>query len=268
MIQSRNIILSLLIYVMAILVFHLGAHAQEQQPVPTATATPAATTPAAEEPKVTAETTAPATEQKATDQATPTAKVAPVKTDKKPAKPKRFSKMYAKFETSMGDFTALLFHTHAPKTVANFVGLAEGEKEWMDPKTQSMIKQPFYDGLIFHRVIKGFVIQGGDPLGLDVRRAGTGGPGFSIPEEFHRDLKFNKPGMLAMAKGAEISGSQFFITLAPQERLDQPKQTYPIFGEIVEGMDVVLKIGSVPTDRRNDRPLEPVIIKKVTIIRK
>ncbi len=176
--------------------------------------------------------------------------------------------MFAKFETSAGTFTAKLFHNLAPKTVQNFVDLAEANKDWMDPKTQAMIKTNFFDGLIFHRVIKGFVIQGGDPLGLDARRAGTGGPGYSIPEEFHPDLRFDKPGMLAMAKGADISGSQFFVTLAPQERLDQPRQTYPIFGEITEGMDVVLKIGAVATDRRNDRPIDAVVIKKVTIIRK
>jgi peptidyl-prolyl cis-trans isomerase A (cyclophilin A) len=249
MINSRNVALGVFIYVLAILVFHLGAHAQETPTTPPATAeaTPVATaTPAA---------------------TTPPAVPAPV-VKKAPAKPKRFSKMYAKFETSLGNFTAILFHTQTPKTVANFVALVEGEKEWMDPKTQAMIKQPFYDGLIFHRVIKGFVIQGGDPLGLDLKRAGTGGPGFNIPEEFHRDLRFDKPGMLAMAKGNEISGSQFFITLANQERLDQPKPTYPIFGEITEGMDVVLKIGAVATDRRNDRPLDAVVIKKVTIVRK
>jgi peptidyl-prolyl cis-trans isomerase A (cyclophilin A) len=154
---------------------------------------------------------------------------------------------YAKFETSEGSFTIRLFDKEAPNTVANFVGLAEGTKEWKDPATGEKKMAPFYNGIIFHRIIDGFMIQGGDPLGV-----GTGGPGY------------NKAGVLSMANaGPNTNGSQFFITLAPTPHLDN---RHSVFGEVVNGLDVVKRIGSVKTGRQ-DRPITPVVIEKVTIER-
>lgn len=168
------------------------------------------------------------------------------------------TKLLAHFETSMGNFTAELNEKEAPGTVANFAGLADGTKEWTDPKTGSKEKKPYYDGLTFHRIIDDFMIQGGDPLGN-----GTGGPGFSIKDEYNQ-LKHDKAGTLAMARTSapDSAGSQFYITVAPTTRLDGQKPPYVVFGQIVEGLDVVLKIGKVGTDI-DDRPLEPVIIKKI-----
>ena len=166
---------------------------------------------------------------------------------------------YAHFETSHGNFTVELFESKAPKTVANFVGLAEGTKEWTHPQTRQKEKKPYYDGIIFHRVIEGFMIQGGDPLGQ-----GTGGPGYNFADEFHPSLRHNKAGILSMANaGPGTNGSQFFITLAPTPHLDN---RHSVFGEVVSGLDVVKKIGSVPTGRQ-DRPIKPVVMNKVTIER-
>jgi peptidyl-prolyl cis-trans isomerase A (cyclophilin A) len=166
---------------------------------------------------------------------------------------------YAQFETSEGNFKIRLFDQEAPNTVANFVGLAEGSKEWRDPATGERRKAPFYDGVIFHRVINGFMIQGGDRLGQ-----GTGGPGYNFADEFHPTLRHSKAGILSMANaGPNTNGSQFFITLGPTPHLDN---RHSVFGEVVEGMDVVKKIGAVPTGRQ-DRPVTPVTIKKVTIER-
>jgi peptidyl-prolyl cis-trans isomerase A (cyclophilin A) len=166
----------------------------------------------------------------------------------------------AHFTTSEGSFTVRLFDQEAPNTVANFVGLAEGTKEWADPKTGSKVKRPFYDGLIFHRVISGFMIQGGDPLGT-----GTGGPGYKFGDEFHPKLRHTKAGLLSMANaGPGTNGSQFFITLAPTPWLDNK---HSIFGEVVEGMDVVDKIGNTPTSKPGDRPLKPVVVESVEIKR-
>lgn len=165
---------------------------------------------------------------------------------------------YAKFSTTEGDFTAKLFDKEAPKTVANFVGLAEGTREWTDPKTGKKVKKPFYNGLIFHRVIDGFMIQGGDPLGN-----GTGGPGYQFEDEFHPKLRHSKAGILSMANsGPNTNGSQFFITLGPTEHLNDK---HSVFGEIVSGQDVVNKIGKVKTS--SDRPLKDVVMKTVTIER-
>jgi peptidyl-prolyl cis-trans isomerase A (cyclophilin A) len=166
--------------------------------------------------------------------------------------------LQAHFTTSEGSFTVRLFEEEVPQTVANFVGLVEGTKEWTDPKTRQKVKKPYYDGLIFHRVIAGFMIQGGDPLGT-----GTGGPGYNFADEFHPELKHTKTGLLSMANaGPNTNGSQFFITLAPTPWLDNK---HSIFGEVVEGLDVITRIGNTPT--RSDRPVKPVVIESVTISR-
>jgi peptidyl-prolyl cis-trans isomerase A (cyclophilin A) len=165
--------------------------------------------------------------------------------------------LYATLETSKGTIVVQLFSKDAPKTVANFVSLAAGEKEWKDPATLQMTKRPLYDGTIFHRVIPNFMIQGGDPLGQ-----GVGGPGYTFEDEFKSERVFDKPGILAMAnRGPNTNGSQFFITVAPTPWLNNH---HTIFGEVVKGYDVVEKITKVQRDPR-DRPMEPIIIKKVTI---
>ena len=183
--------------------------------------------------------------------ATTTKKTETAKTKKKD------QQMFAIFDTNMGTFKIKLFNDKAPKTVENFVGLAEGTKEWTDPKTGEKVKKPFYNGLKFHRVIPNFMIQGGDPLGT-----GTGGPGYRFADEFGAGLNHSKPGMLSMANaGPNTNGSQFFITLAPTPWLDGK---HAIFGEVVEGMDVVNKIGNVKTGPM-DRPIEDVVIKTLKI---
>jgi peptidyl-prolyl cis-trans isomerase A (cyclophilin A) len=167
--------------------------------------------------------------------------------------------LYAHFTTSAGNFTARLFEGEAPKTVANFVGLAEGSKEFTDPRTRQRVKRPFYDGLIFHRVIPDFMIQGGDPLGT-----GTGGPGYRFEDEFHPSLRHSEPGMLSMANsGPGTNGSQFFITVAATPWLDK---RHSIFGKVVEGYDVVKKISEVARDAQ-DRPRQPVTIESLRIER-
>lgn len=183
----------------------------------------------------------------------------------KPAASKKGKTMFAVFNTSMGTFKAKLFGDKAPKSVENFVGLAEGTKEWTDPRTNKKVKTPLYDGTKFHRVIKGFMIQGGDPLGT-----GTGGPGFRNPTERHPDLKHNRPGILAMANaGPNTDGCQFYVTVAATAWLDSPPPPggYSVFGEVVEGMDVVNKISTVKTGPQ-DRPVEDVTIKSIKIERK
>src|SRR5437868_15474953 len=161
--------------------------------------------------------------------------------------------------TSAGNFTARLFDAETPNTVANFIGLADGSKEWTDPRTGRKVTEPYYNGTIFHRVIEGFMIQGGDPLGQ-----GTGGPGYTFADEFHPAARHSKAGILSMANaGPNTNGSQFFITLGPTPHLDN---RHSVFGEVVEGMDVIKKIGSVPTGAQ-DRPKTPVVINKVTIER-
>jgi peptidyl-prolyl cis-trans isomerase A (cyclophilin A) len=143
--------------------------------------------------------------------------------------------MYATFKTSMGDIVVKLLPEKAPKTVENFVGLAEGTREWTDPRSGQKQKAPLYDGTVFHRVIPQFMIQGGDPLGT-----GTGGPGYKFADELGPDNKFSKAGLLAMANaGPNTNGSQFFITEVPTPHLDRG---HTIFGEVVKGGDLVAKI--------------------------
>jgi len=168
--------------------------------------------------------------------------------------------VYAQFITSEGNFTARLFDQEAPKTVENFVALAEGTKEWTDPRTSQKVKKPYYDNVIFHRVIKGFMIQGGDPLGQ-----GIGGPGYTFADEFHPKARHNKAGVLSMAnRGPNTNGGQFFITLGPTPHLDD---RHSVFGEVVEGMDVVEKIGTTATNER-DRPLTDIAIQTIKIERR
>ena len=161
--------------------------------------------------------------------------------------------------TNKGDINITLFPDHAPETVRNFVGLADGSKEWKDPVTGEKKSVPFYDGVVFHRVINGFMIQGGDRLGQ-----GTGGPGYKFADEFHPSLRHDRAGILSMANaGPNSNGSQFFITLGPTPHLDR---RHSVFGAVVEGLDVVRKIGGVPTGRQ-DRPVSPIVMNKVRIER-
>ncbi|MCX6415232.1 MAG: peptidylprolyl isomerase [Actinobacteria bacterium] len=165
----------------------------------------------------------------------------------------------ATLHTTLGDIKINLFQDQAPKTVRNFVGLADGSKEWTHPKTNSKTNEPLYDGTIFHRVIPGFMIQGGDPLGT-----GTGGPGYRFEDEFHGELTFDRPYLLAMANsGPGTNGSQFFITVAPTAWLNRK---HSIFGEVAdqESRDIVDAIAAVPTGGQ-DRPKENVVINSVTI---
>src|SRR4029450_11704335 len=167
---------------------------------------------------------------------------------------------FARFDTTEGSFTVRFFDDEVPQTVANFVGLAEGTKPWTDPGTGEQKQSPFYDGIVFHRVIDGFMIQGGDPLGQ-----GIGGPGYKFADEFHPKLRHNKAGILSMANpGPNTNGGQFFITLGPTPHLDD---RHSVFGEVTEGMDIVKKIGSTKTGDR-DRPVKDIVVNSVTIVRK
>jgi peptidyl-prolyl cis-trans isomerase A (cyclophilin A) len=199
----------------------------------------------------------------ATPDGSPSTKTEAKTDDKKPATKasdkKGSKKMFAIMDTTMGKIKIKLFKDEAPNTVANFVDLAEGRKEWKDPKSGEKKKSHFYDGLVFHRVIPDFMIQGGDPVGN-----GTGGPGYNFKDEFHPNLKHSKPGMLSMANaGPNTNGSQFFITVAPTPWLDGK---HSIFGEVVEGYDVVKAISNAPRDMSNDRPKTEVKIKTLKIV--
>jgi peptidyl-prolyl cis-trans isomerase len=171
--------------------------------------------------------------------------------------------MEATLHTNHGDITVELYPNHAPETVANFVGLATGKREWTHPKTGEKTSNPLYDGVIFHRVIPGFMIQGGDPIGM-----GTGGPGYQFDDEIHPELAFTEPYLLAMAnagksRGKGTNGSQFFITVAPTEWLTGK---HTIFGKVADDQSkaVVDDIAAVATGP-GDRPVEDVVIESVTV---
>ena len=164
---------------------------------------------------------------------------------------------YAVLKTTLGTVEVKLFPNHAPKTVRNFTELAQGTREWTDPRTGKTEAKKLYDGTVFHRVISGFMIQGGDPLG-----SGRGGPGYRFDDEFHPELSFDRPYLLAMANaGPGTNGSQFFITVGPTPHLNRK---HTIFGEVTQGTDVVDRIATTPTGA-GDRPLTDVVIESVTI---
>jgi peptidyl-prolyl cis-trans isomerase A (cyclophilin A) len=163
----------------------------------------------------------------------------------------------ATLRTNHGPVVVRLYPDHAPKTVRNFVELAEGTREWTNPVTRKGSQEPLYNGTIFHRVIPDFMIQGGDPLGT-----GTGGPGYKFADEFHPDLSFDRPYLLAMANaGPGTNGSQFFITTVPTPWLNGK---HTIFGEVVDGSNVVDEISRVQTSR-GDRPVSDVVLESVEI---
>ena len=165
----------------------------------------------------------------------------------------------ATLTTSQGTITIQLFPDHAPKTVRNFVELAEGGREWTDPRTGKVTKEKLYDGTIFHRVIPQFMVQGGDPLGT-----GTGGPGYKFADEIHPDLTFDRPYLLAMANaGPGTNGSQFFITSVPTYWLNGK---HTIFGEVTAGQEIVDAINNAPT-KPGDRPATDIVLQSVTIQR-
>ncbi len=168
------------------------------------------------------------------------------------------SETQAILHTSEGDIRVTLFPTHAPKTVANFVGLAEGSKDYSQRNAKGELSGPFYDGSLFHRVIKGFMIQGGDPTGT-----GRGGPGYRFNDEIHPELQFNRPYLLAMANaGRNTNGSQFFITVGAATHLNRK---HTIFGEVADQASriVVDTIARTPTSA--DRPLENIVVERVTV---
>ncbi|MFT3836085.1 MAG: peptidylprolyl isomerase [Myxococcaceae bacterium] len=173
------------------------------------------------------------------------------------AKAAKGDELYATLSTTKGDIQVKLYAKDAPKTVANFVGLATGEREWIDPQTREKKKAPLYDGTIFHRVIPDFMIQGGDPMGT-----GRGDPGYRFEDEVQSGKKFDRVGLLAMANaGPNTNGSQFFITTSTPTYLNGK---HTIFGEVTKGYDVAEAISRVQRDG-GDRPVEPVKINKVTI---
>ncbi len=171
------------------------------------------------------------------------------------------TELTATLNTNAGPIRVTLFPDHAPKTVKNFVGLAEGSQEWTNPVTRGKESKPLYDGTVFHRVISGFMIQGGDPLGT-----GTGGPGYQFGDEIHPDLSFDRPYLLAMANaGPGTNGSQFFITVGAPNWLNGK---HTIFGEVADApsREVVDAIAGTPTGSR-DRPKKEVVINSIDIER-
>ena len=167
------------------------------------------------------------------------------------------TKTVATIDTNKGQIQVELFPNHAPKTVRNFVGLATGDIEWTAPATGKKRNDPLYQNVIFHRIIQGFMLQGGDPLGQ-----GTGGPGYQFADEIHPELSFDRPYLLAMANaGPNTNGSQFFITTVPTPHLNG---RHTIFGQVISGKDVVDAIESVPTGRQ-DRPKDDVVINSIAV---
>lgn len=253
----------MIIYIGSLLIIGISAFAQTTSTTleftPTSTSSTITTTTLAAASTTTTTTIIPLTTQKKV-KPKPVKPVAIKPKKEVPARdPKEAKAVFAVFDTTEGKFKVKLFHDKVPKTVENFVGLAEGTKEFRDAKTSKKVKQKFYDGLTFHRVIDGFMIQGGCPLGN-----GTGGPGFKFDDEFNSLLRHDKPGILSMANaGPNTNGSQFFITVTPTPHLDD---RHSVFGEVVEGMDVVNAIAKVKTGAM-DKPLKPVVIKTLTIER-
>ena len=172
-------------------------------------------------------------------------------------------KVSATLVTTQGDIRITLFPDHAPKTVSNFVGLAEGTKDYTGKNASGGTSGPFYDGMLFHRVIDGFMIQTGDPTGT-----GRGGPGYDFKDEFHPELQFNKPYLLGMANPGirDSNGSQFFITVAPTTWLNFK---HTIFGEVAdqESRNVVDTIANTPTTPPNDKPIQDIVVQRVTVER-
>jgi peptidyl-prolyl cis-trans isomerase A (cyclophilin A) len=182
----------------------------------------------------------------------------------KPSAAKYGPGIYAHFTTTNGNFIVKFFDKDAPETVANFVGLAEGKKAWTDPRTGRQVRRPYYRNVLFHRIIPGFMIQGGDPEGT-----GAGGPGYTFEDEIVPSLRHNRPGIVSMAnRGPDTNGGQFFITVAPYPSLDGK---YSIFGEVVEGLDKVVAMSKVPTTGPGgdppNKPRKDVVINNVRIER-
>ena len=170
--------------------------------------------------------------------------------------------VYAQIQTSLGPIEVKLFPNHAPKTVRNFIELAEGTKEYTDPRTGQPGSGPYYNGVLFHRVISGFMIQGGDPTGT-----GRGGPGYTFNDEIHPDLQFNRPYLLAMANagirnGAGTNGSQFFVTVGPTPHLNGK---HTIFGEVADDDSRKVVDTIATTQTQADRPLQDIVIERVSI---
>jgi len=167
------------------------------------------------------------------------------------------SELTATLHTTEGDIEVELFGDRAPETVENFVGLATGDRKWEDPETGETRTDPLYDGVLFHRIIDGFMIQTGDPTGT-----GRGGPGYTFEDEFHPELRHDGAGVLSMANhGPDTNGSQFFITLDAQPHLDDK---HAVFGSVTDGMDVVEAIGNAPADG-NNKPTSEIRLESVTI---
>lgn len=176
--------------------------------------------------------------------------------------------LMVRLDTSIGTVVARLHEERAPLTVANFVGLARGLRPWQDPKTGAWVKRPFYDGLLVHRVVPGFMVHTGCPIG-----DGTGGPGYRFADEFHDGLLHDRPGVLSMANEGPLdpltktpgtNGSQFFITERPAPQLDG---RHSVFGEVVEGLEVVRKMARAPRDEAKERPTEPIVLERVEVFR-
>ncbi|WP_164007814.1 peptidylprolyl isomerase [Pyxidicoccus trucidator] len=227
-----------------LLCLSLAACKDSDKKEPTGSATPPAATPAQ-----------PARPSSPAEQAPPAEAAASGEWSKKV---QAGQEVFATLSTNQGDIVVRLFSKDAPKTVTNFVGLATGEKPWTDPNSGQRVEgKSLYQGVIFHRVIPGFMIQGGDPTGT-----GRGDPGYRFEDEFQSGRTFNKPGLLAMANaGRNTNGSQFFITTSMPDYLNN---RHTIFGEVVSGYDVVEKISNVERDR-SDRPLQPVVIQKIAM---